>query len=122
MLKKLMAALLMMAPAITYAAGAIDGIYFCNAEASGWKFGFYMTVNGKPDGRAIYAVPAMEMLTPFYGYGIGQVSGNEFFGGNNFGLPFNTIVDGTSITGTIHIPTQEIGGVFAAPLSCLKAW
>jgi hypothetical protein len=120
MLKKLVGTV-MMVPVLAHAAGPIDGIYFCNAAILGQIVGAYITVNGHPDGRTIFAVAAVQPNMPVYGYGIGQVSGNTFFGSTHLGLPFNLAVSGDSVVGTFTSSVPNIG-LTPAAISCLKVW
>jgi hypothetical protein len=115
-----LAAVLLMIPTLTYGAGPIDGIYFCTASWGSNTAPLYMTVNGQPDGRAIYAIAAVQEATFPYGYGVGLLYGNTFSGTNNFGLVFNTTVDGVSITGTIDMNAGA--GPVPVNFSCGKIW
>jgi hypothetical protein len=124
MFKKLIAALLM-APTITYAAGPVDGVYFCNAELSG-PLEFYISVHSQSDGRTLFA-HLSEKYDPnrMNGYGMGQLAGNTFFGGAYDGgpfdpRPFHMTVDGASLTGYIYI--AFIRGPRPMPLACSKVW
>ena len=110
----------LMVPSFGHAGGEFDGIYFCNGSAAGITFGNYVTVNGQPDGRAIYAVAAVQEITPVYGYGIGHISGNTFTGSTNFGLPFDVRIDGASIVGTVTILWND--QPVPSSVSCGKIW
>jgi hypothetical protein len=114
---RLLATLLLLPP-LCFAAPPIDGIYFCNvSESVGQVTNVYVSVNGQPDGRTIFAVAALQDVMPLYGYGIGQVSGFSFTGTTNFGLPFNMTIDGASITGQIALAGSR---PVAASVSCAK--
>jgi hypothetical protein len=119
MLKRMLISLLIL-PSLGHAGGAFDGIFFCNASGAGLTASNYVTVNGQPDGRAIFAVAAVQQVTPVYGYGIGEISGNKFTGSTNFGYPFSLLIDDTSIVGTVTIRWN--GQPVPTSVSCVKVW
>ena len=119
MLKRILMSFLML-PSVVHAGGAFDGIYFCNGSAAGVAIANYVTVNGQPDGRTIFAVAAVQEITPVYGYGIGQLNGNTFSGSTNFGLPFDLLIDGASIAGTVTIRWN--GQAVPTSVTCVKIW
>lgn len=79
-----------------------------------------MTINGQPDGRAIYAVAAIAENNPFYGYGIGQINGSEFTGNTSFGAPFAFRTTSTGLTGSVGLYAG--GKLVFATGACFKVW
>ena len=98
--------------------GPIDGIYSC-AVGSETTF---VALNGYPDGRTIYTIIAISPATSFYGFGLGQVSGNTFSGNTSFNLPFNfTITNGgTGFRGTVGVVVGTTA--ITASAICSKIW
>ena len=73
--------------------GWIDGVYECDVTLGGTSERFLVSMNGKADGRTIYAVASMKSYyeagrttpstpidQPFRGYGIGAISGVGYTG------------------------------------------
>jgi hypothetical protein len=111
------ACLALAVPIAARAAGPLDGIYDCVLSTGGQA---YVTVNGYPDGRTLFAVAAVSPSQPFYGYGIGQVTGVTFFGSTMLGAPFSFTASGANLTGNI---TSYIGGAFVnLNAACVKVW
>ena len=103
MRKQLIAVLFVLLPAMSSAAGGTwDGIYSCGYNLLGRVYNVYVTINGQPDGRAIFAVAAVSDNNPFYGFGVGAVAGSTFTGTTMFGLPFSAQATSTGFTGTIQ--------------------
>lgn len=117
-MKKLLL-LLTLIPCLAFAAGPIDGIYMCNISGGSQSQAF-ITLNGQPDGRTIFAVSALTSVQPFFGYGIGQYSRGVFYGNTGFGIPFSFSADGASISGPITILTAS--GSYGAYLLCQRIW
>lgn len=100
------------------AAGTLDGIYLCHATIGQTTIDTFLTINGHPDGRHIYAVPAMQPSQYFYGYGIGHVAGNKYTGTTAFNLPFDMTLDGNGgFSGTVGVVIDGIGNM-TVPVSC----
>lgn len=103
------------------AGGAWDGIYSCNASAGGLTSSIYITINGYPDGRAIYALPAVTANPFFHGYGIGQIVGNVFSGTTNYAKRFTmTQTSPTTFAGTAGVVID--GLTVNVNASCTKIW
>lgn len=119
MLRRLIA-IAAFAPLSCLAGGAYDGIYFCTTSLG---TATYVTVNGQPDGRAVFAIPYTALGQLTYGYGIGVFSGLTFSGSTMFGLPFrlNFSATGTTATGTIESITTS-GAHVVSNVSCAKIW
>lgn len=116
-----LAALLLALPTIAVAAnGPADGIYSCTASIGSQMAGAYVTVNGQPDGRSIFAVAAISPSQSFYGYGIGSVFGQSFAGTTSHGGHFNLLITPIAMSGTVGIYTT--GGFYNAAVNCVKVW
>lgn len=102
------------------AGGAWDGIYSCVVNAQGATSQSYVTINGQPDGRAIFAVAAVAPSTSFFGYGIGSVAGNVFSGQTNLGAPFSMVANASGFSGTIGV--YYAGQLVDVAASCTKIW
>ena len=102
------------------AGGTWDGIYSCGYNVLGFVYNIYVTINGQPDGRAIFAVAAVTDNTPFYGYGIGAISGNTFSGNTMLGLPFSATATTFGFTGRIRTVVGSL--VVDANGICTKIW
>lgn len=111
---------LMMVALPCVASGSWDGIYFCNLSVAGQKAQQYITINGQPDGRAIFAAAAVSQYTEFYGYGIGQVVGNVFSGTTMFAQPFRMVETSSGFSGSIGIVVE--GTPFSGVAICSKVW
>ena len=122
MLKKLLAtATLTLASGVTLASGGPwDGIYSCGITVASFTTQAYITINGYPDGRAIFAVAAVTPSTDFYGYGVGSVSGSIFSGTTMFGQPFRVVANPSGFSGTVGIVSG--GYVFNAITNCTRIW
>jgi hypothetical protein len=120
-LKTALAALAAALPLFTLAAdGPADGIYFCSSNAGGRVSSQYITMNGQPDGRTIFAVAATTPTQAFYGYGIGSVSGSSFAGTTSHGGHFNITITSTGAAGVVGV---YVSGTFVnAQVSCTKVW
>ena len=102
------------------ASGSWDGIYFCNLAVAGQKAQQYITINGQPDGRAIFVAAAVSQYTEFYGYGIGQVVGNVFSGNTMFAQPFRMVATSSGFSGSIGVVIEETP--FSGTAICSKIW
>lgn len=111
---------LMMITSPCVASGSWDGIYHCQLSVADQKAQQYITINGQPDGRAIFAAAAVSQYTEFYGYGIGQVVGNVFSGTTMFGLPFRMVATSLGFSGTIGVVVE--GTPFSGTAICAKVW
>ena len=82
--------------------GWIDGVYACDVTLGGTTERFLVSMNGKADGRTVYAVASMKthyeagrttpstpIDQPFRGYGIGAISGVGYTGTTWNGQPFS---------------------------------
>ena len=107
-------------PLCQAAGGAWDGIYTCGVNVLGSISQVYVTVNGQPDGQAIFAVAAIAPTTSFYGYGIGRITGNVFSGTTSFGAPFSVTSNASGFSGSIGIVIQGLN--INASASCTKVW
>jgi hypothetical protein len=107
-MKKTALALILFASAAAHAAGPFDGIYNCALSGATVQQA-YITVNGQPDGRSIFAVAAIAPTQPFFGYGIGQVTGAAFSGQTMLGAPFSMTADALGMSGTIDV---QVNGAF----------
>jgi hypothetical protein len=105
---------------VNAAGGAWDGIYSCGINVRGSFFQTFVTINGQSDGRAIFAVAAVTEFTPFYGFGIGAVSGNVFSGNTMFGLPFTATR--TALGFNVSIQTLVNSVVVPATGNCQQIW
>jgi hypothetical protein len=103
------------------AGGPIDGIYACKTYTSSGVVDHYVTVNGYPDGRTIYAIPAVSAYTDLYGYGIGQVTGNTFAGQTMFSSPFRLTINGNHVSGSVSVPSDN-GRFVDVSTECDKIW
>ena len=103
------------------AGGAWDGIYSCAASGGGVNSTVYITVNGYPDGRAIFALPAVTANPFLHGYGIGQIVGNVFSGTTSYAKTFTiTQTSPTTFSGSAGV---VISGVTVnVNASCTKIW
>jgi hypothetical protein len=119
MFKKLIVALAL-APGLALASGWADGIYSCNLRAGSDVMPVYVTVNGQPDGRTIFAVAAVQQSMPVHGYGEGIVAGNVFSGVTNYGLPFHIVFGASTLTGTVRLVLD--GSPVDAAAACNKIW
>jgi len=77
-------------------------------------------VNGHPNGQAIFAVAAVTAYTQFFGFGIGQVAGNAFYGTTNFGEPFVMFGHPGGFSGEIGIVYG--GYAYDASAYCTQIW
>ena len=112
--------------------GWIDGVYECDVTLGGTSERFLVSMNGKADGRTIYAVASMKSYyeagrttpstpidQPFRGYGIGAISGVGYTGttwnGQQFSFSLLGLEESTSqkkydvlrIKGTIGIDANR---------------
>lgn len=121
MKKQLLAVLIGLAPLASQAAGGTwDGIYNCDFRVATSAYNVYITINGQPDGRAIFAIAATTSAMPFFGYGIGAVSGNTFTGSTMLNLPFAVSATSFGFTGTISVRVNNQQLLAAG--NCTKVW
>ena len=121
MMRSLVAtSLVLIATAAQSAGGTWDGIYTCGVSVAGQVSQVYVTVNGQSDGRAIFAVAAVAAETPFYGYGIGAISGAVFSGTTSFGQPFRVTANAQGFAGTVGVVLFSVP--FTANVNCVKFW
>ena len=113
-------ALGMLAQTSSASDGPWDGIYSCGYNVAGFVYNVYVTINGYPDGRAIWAVAAVTSSTPFYGFGVGTIVGNTYSGTNLLGLPFQA----TATTSGFNATMTTVSGsrYVTATGTCLKVW
>lgn len=102
------------------AGGAWDGIYNCGIQAIGQSYNVYMTINGQPDGRAIWAVAAITRNADFWGYGIGSISNGQFSGVTDVGAPFTLNATPTGLSGSVG--TYYNGKLIFVTGACFKVW
>ena len=122
MTKKILAGLVfVMASGTSWSAGGTwDGIYTCDVDAQGARSQAYVTVNGQPDGRAVFAVAAVAPSQTFYGYGIGNVVGSGFRGQTDLGAPFSMSATTSGFTGSIGV--YYAGRLVNVAANCIKIW
>lgn len=98
--------------------GAIDGVYYCQADVLGRKIASYISLNGKGNGQTIFIVGAENATEgDLFGFGIGSVSGKKFTGNTSFGKQFQfdiTPVDANSDRTTDAVQLKGTVGVVNA--------
>ncbi len=109
---------------ILAAGGAFDGIYDCQVTYFGTPLQAYVTINGQPDGRAIYGVVYISPTQPLYGYGIGQITNRIFSGLSMSGYDFRVVfsASGNTVSGSLVQPVIGGTGTTNSPVSCNKIW
>lgn len=115
------AALLSTATAAFAAGGPFDGIYNC-LVTGGMSSQAFVSLTGYPNGDTVFTVAALTPTTDFFGYGIGQVSGNRYAGSTMFGTSFNFTKSGHSLSGTIGLVNPANGSVINAAATCNQIW
>ena len=123
MMKRALAiTVLALAPLLaTAAGGAWDGIYSCILSAPSIPVSqTYVTINGQPDGQAIFAVAAVAPTTDLYGYGIGRIQGSTFSGNTMFNRPFSMVANAIGFSGTVGIVMS--GFTLTVNATCTKIW
>jgi hypothetical protein len=119
-MKKLVCIALLAASGSAFASGLIDGIYDCSVTEFLGTNHAYLTINGHDDGRAIWAIPSVSLLTDLNGYGVGQISGNTFSGSTMTGAPFNFVINGNSLSG--HAGVKFGNSVSLSLVTCNRFW
>jgi hypothetical protein len=120
-MNKIIAALVLALPGFAFAGGIADGIYNCGMSLpNSGGIQTYVTVNGLPDGRAIWAIPAVFGGQLWSGYGIGAISGSTFSGYTNIGGSFNFTYAPGTFTGTAQMQISTT--IYTASMGCTKIW